>query len=288
MVSRKKQSRHSDLKSEVGTPTEHKRVSEPVDFFKHLNGFKDQLAQKDVFVFLDYDGTLTPIVATPDLAVLSEEMREVVRKLSFCTKVSIVSGRATDDVQSKVQIDGIFYAGSHGFEIVSPDGKIKINEEAQAIRQVINVVYEKLSESLKDVKGALVEHVKYTISVHYRLVSDEYFPKVKEVVEEILSKYSNLRMTSGKKVFELRPRIDWHKGKAVEWILSCLGYQPENHLVVYIGDDVTDEDAFAVLKDKGFGILVADTPRKSKAAYMIRDTQDVKRVLESLIHLKNK
>jgi len=286
MVSREKQSRHSDLKSEVGTPTEHKRVSEPIDFFKHLNELKDQLAQKDVFVFLDYDGTLTPIVATPDLAVLSEGMREAVRKLSSCAKVSIVSGRATDDVQSKVQIDGIFYAGSHGFEIVSPDGKIKINEEAQAIQQVIDVVYEKLNKSLKNVKDALVEHIKYTISVHYRLVSDDNFPKVKEVVEEILSEYPNLRMTNGKKVFELRPRIDWHKGKAVEWILNVLGYQPENHLAVYIGDDVTDEDAFAVLEDKGFGILVADTPRDSKATYMIRNTQDVKKVLEFLIQTK--
>jgi len=260
----------------------------PVDFFKHLNGIKDQLAQKDVFVFLDYDGTLTPIVATPDLAVLSEEMRKVVRELSSCYKVSIVSGRATDDVQSKVQISGIFYAGSHGFEIVYPDGKVKVNEEAQAIRRVIDVVHQELSNDLKDVKGALVEHVKYTISAHYRLVSDEDFPKVKEAVEDILSEHTNLRKTNGKKVFELRPKIDWHKGKAVEWILNDLGYQPHKHLAIYIGDDVTDEDAFAALKDKGFGILVADTPRESQAAYMIKDTQDVKRVLEFLIEMKQK
>ena len=286
MVSAEKKSRHSDLKSEVETPTEHKRVSEPVDLFKHLNELKDQLAQKDVFVFLDYDGTLTPIVATPDLAVLSEDMREVVKELSSRYKVSIVSGRATDDVQSKVQIDGIFYAGSHGFEIVDPDGKIKINEEAQAIRQVIDAVHEKLSENLKGVKGALVENVKYTITVHYRLVSDNDFPKVEEAVKDILNEFPNLRKTSGKKVFELRPKIDWHKGKAVEWILSCLGYHPDKHLAIYIGDDFTDEDAFAALKGKGFGILVADTPRNSKAAYMIKNTQDVKKVLNFLIQMK--
>lgn len=260
--------------------------TQPVDLFKHLNEFRDQLAQKDVFVFLDYDGTLTPIVATPDLAVLSEEMRETVRKLSSCAKVSIVSGRATDDVQGKVQIGGIFYAGSHGFEIVDPNGKVKINEEAEAIRQVIDTVHGQLSEKLKDVKGALVEHVKYTISVHYRLVSDEDFQKVKEVVEEILREHSNLRKTNGKKVFELRPKIDWHKGKAVEWILNVLGYQPNDHFVIYIGDDVTDEDAFAALAGKGFGVLVADTPRNSKAAYMVKDTQDVKKVLEFLIKIK--
>ena len=119
----------------------------PVDLFKHLNELEDQVAQKDVFVFLDYDGTLTPIVATPDLAVLSEEMRQTVGELSLRCKVSIVSGRATDDVQSKVQIDGIFYAGSHGFEIVDPEGRIKINEEARAIQGIIGAAHKKLSEN---------------------------------------------------------------------------------------------------------------------------------------------
>jgi trehalose 6-phosphate phosphatase len=259
---------------------------QPVNFFAHLNELEQQLAQKDVFVFLDYDGTLTPIVDTPDLAVLSPEMRETVQKLSKSYKVSIVSGRATDDVRSKVQVDGIFFAGSHGFEIVDPDGKVEISKEAQAIRPVIDEVHQKLSARLKEVKGALVEHVKYTISAHYRLVSDEDFPKVEKAVEDILSEYPHLRKTSGKKVFEIRPKIDWHKGKAVEWILKVLGYRPDEHLAVYIGDDVTDEDAFSALEGKGFGILVAEEPGMSAASYFIKDTGDVKKVLEALIRIK--
>jgi trehalose-phosphatase len=258
----------------------------PIDFFQHLDELKGQLAQKDVFIFLDYDGTLTPIVATPDLAVLSPEMREIVERLAKKYKVSIVSGRATDDVRGKVQIGGIFYAGSHGFEIVDPDGKVEISKEAQAIRHVIDEVHPKLSARLKDVQGALVEHVKYTISAHYRLVSEKDFPKVESAVEEILKEYPDLRKTIGKKVFEIRPRIDWHKGKAVEWILNVLGYCADKHSAIYIGDDVTDEDAFAALEGKGFGILVADTPRPSKAAYVIKNTQDVKSVLESFIRMK--
>ncbi|MCK4881987.1 MAG: trehalose-phosphatase [Candidatus Omnitrophica bacterium] len=259
---------------------------QPVGFFEHLDGLKDQLARKDVFVFLDYDGTLTPIVDTPDLAVLSQEMREVVQRLARNYKVSIVSGRATDDVRGKVQIVGIFYAGSHGFEIVDPDGNVEISEEAQGIRHEIDKAHVKLSERLKGVEGALVEHVKYTISAHYRLVSDEDFPKVESAVEDILNEHPNLRKTSGKKVFEIRPKIDWHKGKAVEWILNVLGYSPDEHLAIYIGDDVTDEDAFAVLEEKGFGILVADKLRESKATYVIKNTQDVKKVLDFLIRIK--
>ncbi|MCK5259488.1 MAG: trehalose-phosphatase [Candidatus Omnitrophica bacterium] len=259
---------------------------QPVDFFAHLDELQRQLAQKDVFVFLDYDGTLTPIVDTPDMAVLSREMRETVRRLSRNHKVSIVSGRTTDDVRGKVQVDGIFYAGSHGFEIVDPEGKVEISEKAQATRHVIDEVHEKLSARLKDVQGALVENVKYTISAHYRLVSDEDFPKVEREVENILREYPGLYKTSGKKVFEIRPKIDWHKGKAVEWILNVVGYHPEEHRAIYIGDDVTDEDAFAALEGKGFGILVAEEPRESKAAYVIKNTQDVKKVLEILIRIK--
>lgn len=257
-----------------------------INFFQHLDELKERLAQKDVFIFLDYDGTLTPIVDTPDLAVLPPEMRKTVQRLSKKYKVSIVSGRATEDVRGKVQIDGIFFAGSHGFEIVDPDGKVTVAKEARNARHVMDEVYGKLHARLKGVQGALVENVKYTISAHYRLVSDEDFPKVEGAVEDILREYPDLRKTDGKKVFEIRPDIDWHKGKAVEWILNVLGYQRGEHLAVYIGDDVTDEDAFSALESKGFGILVADEPRTTKASYIVKDTADVKKVLEFFIRIK--
>lgn len=258
---------------------------QPIGFFQHLDGLRQQLAQKDVFIFLDYDGTLTPIVATPDLAVLSDQMRETIKKLALSHKVSVVSGRATDDVRNKVRIDNIYFAGSHGFEIVAPDGKVEITKEAQEARPLIDEVYQKLSSRLKDIKGALVENVKYTISSHYRLVSEEDFPKVKNAVEDILKEYPQLRKTDGKKVFEIRPGIDWHKGKAVEWILNVLGFQPDKHLAVYIGDDVTDEDAFAALEEKGFGILVTEDSRTSKAKYFVKNTDEVKKVLEMFIRM---
>jgi len=259
---------------------------QPISFFEHLDDIEKFIGQKDVFIFLDYDGTLTPIVATPELAVISEDMRQIVKTLSERYKVSIVSGRATDDVRSKVKIDGIYYAGSHGFEIVDPDGKVEVNSQAQEIRATIDDAHQKLSQTLKDVPGALVEHVKYTISSHYRLVSEEDFPQVQHAVEDILKEYQNLRKTDGKKVFEIRPKIDWHKGKAVQWILNVLKFKPEKNFALYIGDDTTDEDAFDVMQDKGFGILVAEKPRLTKAAYVIRDTHEVKMVLEHFNSIK--
>lgn len=260
--------------------------SEPVSFFENFQKIKDQLSEKEVIVFLDYDGTLTPIVERPELAVISEEMRSTVQSLAEFYKVSIVSGRATDDVRKKVGIKGIFYAGSHGFEIVYPDGKVKINEEAKAIRGTIDKVHAELSERLKNVPGALVEHVKYTISAHYRLVSPEDFPQIRQAVEETLKGNPDLRKTEGKKVFEIRPRIDWDKGKAVQWILGALNFS-EGQMAIYIGDDTTDEDAFRVLNEgAGFGILVAETPRSSAARYRIKNTEEVRGLLEELIRLR--
>ncbi len=253
------------------------------NFFEHLDEIKQTLSRKDVLLFLDYDGTLTPIVATPDLAILSEEMRAILKRVCSKYKVSIVSGRATDDVRNKVNIDGIFYAGSHGFEIISPDGKVKINEEAKNIRPIIDEVFSELKMLLKGIQGALVEHVKYTVSTHYRLVKEKDFLKVKHIVEAVLKKYPQLRKTQGKKVFEIRPKINWDKGKAVEWILDVLQFNDQKHRVIYIGDDTTDEDAFGVLEGKGFGILVAEETRETRAAYQVRNTDEVKKVLEFLV-----
>lgn len=255
----------------------------PKSFFEELESQKDVFEGKEPVIFLDYDGTLTPIVATPDLAVIAPEMRETVRRLAQHYKVSVVSGRATDDVRGKVGIEGIFYAGSHGFEIVDPQGQVTVNAEAQKIRAVIDEIHERLTRRVAHISGALIEHVKYTVSCHYRLIPPEHFEEFEHIVDRTLTEYPNLRKTSGKKVFELRPRIDWDKGKAVDWILDVLAFDAQRQIAVYVGDDTTDEDAFSVLATRGFGILVADPPRDSAAQYVVRDVAQVKQVLESLI-----
>ncbi len=252
-------------------------------FFDHENEFKKVITQKEPLIFLDYDGTLTPIVDTPDLAILTDEMRDLISEISKRYKTAIVSGRATDDVKKKVAIENIFYAGSHGFEIITPQGHIEINKEANAIKPRIDRIYEELKAALKDVKGSLVEHVKYTVSLHYRLVSDEDFPTFKTLALKVLNSYPELRITEGKKVFEIRPDIDWNKGRAVEWILSTLKFDTNKNVVLYVGDDTTDEDAFKAIKNYGYGLLVSETNRETAAKYFLKDTRDVKRFLNFLI-----
>lgn len=250
------------------------------NFFSRTDEVSARLSGKSLFLFLDYDGTLTPIVETPDKAVISDEMREMVIRSAAAHKTAIVSGRATDDVRAKVRVDGIYYAGSHGFEIVDPAGEVHQNPQAARIRETVKEIYGKLRDRVRNIKGALVEDVKYTISVHYRLVADEDFPRIEEAVAAILGEYPDFRRTAGKKVFEVRPDIDWHKGKAVEWILTELSFDPQHNIAVYIGDDTTDEDAFAVLDGRGFGVVVADPPKESRAQYRVRNTAEVKKVLE--------
>jgi alpha,alpha-trehalase len=252
----------------------------PAGFFENLSRIKEKISGRDVLLFLDYDGTLTPIVDTPDLAVISEQMRQTVLRAAEKMTVSIVSGRATEDVRAKVKIDGIFYAGSHGFEIIDPRGKVTINEQAKKVRSTIAAAHKKLSERLQGVRGALVEDVKYTVSAHYRLVADGDFEAVRTAVDSILEEYPSLIKTHGKKVFEIRPRIDWDKGKAVNWIMEYLHLDERKHFPVYIGDDTTDEDAFRVLRKKGFGVLVCEDPHPSEALYMIKNTDEVRKALD--------
>jgi trehalose-phosphatase len=210
-------------------------------------------------------------------------MKKILEKLVDIYTVSIVSGRSTDDVRSKVKIDNIYYAGSHGFEIVQPDGKTIINEEANLLRKIKNEVQEKLKKMTEHIEGALIEDVKYTASCHYRLVSEENVNEFKNIVKETVSGYPDLKITEGKKVLEIRPNIDWDKGKAVKWILNALKFDPRENCAIYIGDDTTDEDAFGVLEDNGFGILVSEKIRPTKAKYNVKTVDEVKDVLSYFI-----
>jgi trehalose 6-phosphate phosphatase len=98
------------------------------------------------------------------------------------------------------------------------------------------------------IKGVLVERKKYAIAVHYRNVADENIQEVKNAVYKELEVQDKLKEGKGKKVLELKPDIDWHKGKAVEWLKKALKLKDEEYISVYIGDDITDEDAFKEIK----------------------------------------
>lgn len=259
---------------------------------------------KKIAVFLDYDGTLTPIVDDPDRAIMSNAMRSAVRYVAKYFPTAIISGRSCDKVYELVGLTELYYAGSHGMDIMGPvrnsasgdhpncikstdqQGKeVNLFQPASEFTSMIDEVFRTLVESSKDIKGAKVENHKFCASVHYRNVDEKSWPTIAQCVHDVLKDYPRLRLTHGRKVLEVRPEIDWNKGKAVEFLLESLGLSnSDNVLPIFIGDDRTDEDAFKVLRqgNLGYGILVSPVPKESNASYSLRDPSEVLEFLKSL------
>ena len=210
----------------------------------HWKEIQERLAGQEAIVFLDYDGTLTPIVDHPDRATMSEEMRRAVRELAGCCTTAIVSGRARSKVYEFVKIEGIFYAGSHGFDIAGPGGSHIQNEAGRRFLPELEQAYLEISQKVEGIQGTLVEQTGFSASIHYRLVPEEQVSLVEAAVDEVLKDHPTLRKTYGKKVFEIRPRMDWDKGRAVLWILQALRLEGDPVVPFYLGDDTTDEGRF--------------------------------------------
>lgn len=240
---------------------------------------------KRVVVFLDYDGTLTPIVSRPELAVFSDETRRVVSELATQCPVAIVSGRDRSDVQSLVAIDNISFVGSHGFDIVGPDGKEKPHPESIGLPPILDDLENTLQRRLHGVPGVRSQRKKYSLSVHYRGVPDNRVSEVERIVDEEIAARKELRKTHGKKVFEIQPQIDWHKGKAVLYLLELLGLDGPDGVPIYVGDDITDENAFLAIRERGIGVHVKDGVETTAAHYALENTDEVRRFLQALTNI---
>jgi trehalose 6-phosphate phosphatase len=237
---------------------------------------------RQLVVFLDYDGTLAPIVENPDRAFLPAATREVVRALAARCPVAVVSGRGRDKVTELVALDELYYAGSHGFDISGPRAEIRWQPDAGLLDHMARASA-RLREVLADIAGVRIEEKGFSTAVHYRQVAPVHVPQIERRVEQVLAGEPDLQKTHGKKVLELRPRIDWHKGRAVLWLLQALGLDGDDVLPIYVGDDVTDEDAFEALHGRGLGILVTERPRPTAAEYAVRDCDEVRELLARLV-----
>src|SRR5437016_9945322 len=189
-------------------------------------------------VFLDYDGTLTPIVSRPEKAVLSNSTRQTLQKLAAQAPVTILSGRDLEDIRHRVGIGGIVYAGSHGFDIAGPRGLRK--EIATDFLSILEAAGRELKGRLAGIPGALVERKRFSIAAHYRQANENAAAKVQQAVNKVAAQHPQLRLLVGKKVYELQPDIDWNKGKALLWLLEMISSEPREIFPIYVGDDLTD------------------------------------------------
>jgi len=245
--------------------------------------------KKHVLLLTDYDGTLTPIVATPEQAVLSPAIRRLLKRLSYLphVRVGVVSGRSLKEVKHFVNLPKLLYVGNHGFEIKGP-GFSFVHPQAKRSQKAFQAFSKKLRTSLQDIPGARVEWKGLTLSLHWRTVSRKkvrlFRRRIDALIRTSLSKGS-YRMTRGKCVMEIRPPVVWDKGKSVAWLRKRLSRKGSIPYVIYLGDDRTDEDAFRVVnRCGGMSVLVGSIRKKSQAKFQLENPQEVSRWFKAFLN----
>jgi trehalose 6-phosphate phosphatase len=237
-----------------------------------------------LYLFLDFDGTLAPIADTPRKAALARGVKATLRRLAAlsCCTVAVISGRRLSDVRAKVGLKGIIYAGSHGLEIKGPGITWKAKLSGRK-REDIRKIFERLRETFAAEKGVLIENKGDIVSFHYRLVPRKKAAGVRKAFRAMMRPYVKRRdvvVEPGKMVYEIKPPVSWDKGKAVDLILRR---RKAGRIVpVFIGDDLTDEAAFRVLRGRGITIHVGNR-RRTLARYRLNGTDGVARLLEQLL-----
>ncbi len=272
----------SEVSVGKNNPVALRQTRELPSALDHRDDIRQQAAGKKWAVFLDYDGTLTPIVEHPEDATLSESMRQTLKDLSQKCPVAVISGRELKDIRKLVGIENILYAGSHGFDISGPGFTYR---QGMEFLPTLDSAEEKLEETLKSIQGVRIERKTFSIAVHFRQVPENDIESVEKGVDRVLEDFPSLRKTGGKKIFECRPDVDWHKGKALLLTLEKSGLDRSMVLPMYIGDDLTDEDAFEVLADEcaGIGVVVRDESRPTRARYALNNPAEVEQFLNFLV-----
>jgi trehalose 6-phosphate phosphatase len=247
---------------------------------------------KRIVLFLDYDGTLTPIRPTPQQARLASPARQVLRKLGSCKGVfiTIVSGRSLREVRNCVRVSGIYYAGNHGMEIAGP-GVFFVQPQAKAAKPLMRKIKRSLQRGLAGMEGVWVEDKGLTLTIHFRQASRSIAGEIEATVRAIvqrLLRQKRIRLTTGKKVLEIRPPVRWNKGSYVRWYLKRLNASKDGPIFsLCIGDDVTDEDAFRAIRRGGVAVRVGTNLRGSLATRMLRSPREVHTLLRRIDKLRS-
>jgi trehalose 6-phosphate phosphatase len=196
-----------------------------------------------VAVLTDIDGTLAPIVPTPDMSEVSGELKNLLRRLGEkYLLVAGISGRKTEDAFDLIGLEDVVYFGNHGFEILR-DGEVEVIPEALPYFERIQEL-ERLAREELAPEGAFVEEKGITASVHYRNVPPDVGERCVEFVQREGERLG-LRVTVGRGVVEARPPIRADKGTAVRTLVE--EYRPTR--AMFLGDDTTDLDAFRELEE---------------------------------------
>ncbi|KYK21116.1 hypothetical protein AYK25_03835 [Thermoplasmatales archaeon SM1-50] len=259
----------------------------PDFLFNHSDEIYKKILKSDViFIFLDYDGTLVSFKDSPAKVITPERIKKVLRLLIQIQKIKviIVTGRTLEDIKKLLHVKRLSFIALHGLYIDSPEGVQFQRKTAQKTRSLITVIKKNMHSILKEEKGAYLEDKGLTVVFHYRLLPKNRIRILRETFKTIVRDYDKkkiLEFINGAKVIEARPK-GWNKGNAIELFLSHFA-NTKKILPIYIGDDITDEDAFRTLAKKGITIHVThEKKRKTAAHYWVKNPEEVAFFLESL------
>lgn len=216
---------------------------------RFVAGIGTRLDGDPLVVMLDVDGTLAPIVPRPADARVPADTRAVLDALAGMPRVAValVSGRSAEDTMRVAPVSKAWVVGNHGFEVRSPDGQVKTNNEAVPYEHAVADAASWLEPITRATEGAILENKRWTLSLHYRLVSPHEVEQLLARAREV-ALAAGLRVTEGKKIVELRPPVEIDKGTAALALAEELGAVNANASAMFAGDDRTDEDAFRALR----------------------------------------
>ncbi|MDI9644754.1 MAG: trehalose-phosphatase [Candidatus Verstraetearchaeota archaeon] len=242
-----------------------------------------EMGQRNPAVFLDYDGSLTPIVDDPDSAFLHPATKAVLMKAKEAFPLGIISGRDLDDLARRVGLEGVTLAGSHGFDIMLKDGRRLGEGRWSGFGMELDLALKELAEAVGRIGGVKIERKRFAVTVHYRQARAGDKERILKEFDSVASKHESLRKSYGKTVAELLPKAEWNKGTALLEILTEEGLSEQTHFVFFAGDDVTDEDAFKVVKRRGIGIFVGEPERQTEAEYQLSSPDELRSFIERLL-----
>lgn len=236
-------------------------------------------------IFLDFDGTLSNIVDDAGAATALSRATEALRALSALCPVAVLSGRDLDDLRTRVGLHGLWYSGNHGLEFSAPDGSRHLHDEAAAAVPALEAAAATLHDLFKDVPGIRLEHKQFAVKVQCHNASPHLIRDINLAVHA-LGRQHNLRVIHSNQVAELRPDVDWSKGRTLNRIVELIG-DDCLFLPIHIGGDLTDEDAFDAIEHDGIAIAVRRgecDDRRTAARFSLENPEQVTELLERLAH----
>jgi trehalose 6-phosphate phosphatase len=259
---------------------------------KEWGRIKERIKGKAVYLFLDFDGTLTPIRKRPGLVKLSRATRGALKALVAQEDIftAVISGRALKEVKKLVGVKEITYAGNHGLEAEGKGFKFTAPGALRA-KKAITEVKKKLKKKFRPFRGVLIEDKGLSLSVHFRMARPAKIKEIEQVFKRTTDPYratGKISVTRGKKVWEVRPPVKWDKGKIVSLLLRQKKKGIKKEIIpFYIGDDRTDEDAFRALGRRAYAAKIGKTGRKNTSAgYYLQGAKEVREFLKKILDMK--